>query len=398
VKVATAFSLQAGSELAVQEVIADIRQKLGAAPHLLLIYFTELHDGNVLVTQLKAAFPDCQITGCSSCQGIMTEAGYHSTEGRALACWALRDEKGAYGCALAPLTLSIEATVQGLLDQAMRRCERPGELPQLVWLHASPGHEERIMAAIETRLGRSVAIVGGSAAHNLRGQRCQLLTQDGCLQQGIAITLFYPDCQIATSFHSTYMPAGPRGIATRVEGRELLTIDHLPAAAVYNQWTQGCIANALSGGSVFAQTTLFPLARQGGLLSGVPYYKLSHPEEVTARGGLRLFTDIHEGEAVILMEGNRTGLLDRAVRSSNFTVGHADMEQLAALNIFCAGCMLTLSSAMEQVVDSLLLARQGVPFIGPYTFGEQGRFSGGENAHGNLMISTVVFYQKRDAA
>ena len=67
-------------------------------------------------------------------------------------------------------------------------------------------------------------------------------------------------------------------------------------------------------------------------------------------------------------------------------------------DIFCAGCMLTLSSAMEQVVDSLLLARQGVPFIGPYTFGEQGRFSGGENAHGNLMISTVVFYQKRDVA
>ena len=113
-KVATAFSLQAGSELAVQEVIEDIRQKLGAAPHLLLIYFTELHDGNALLTQLKAAFPECQITGCSSCQGIMTEAGYHSTEGRALACWALRDEKGAYGCALAPLPLLVVASIKGL--------------------------------------------------------------------------------------------------------------------------------------------------------------------------------------------------------------------------------------------------------------------------------------------
>jgi hypothetical protein len=74
------------------------------------------------------------------------------------------------------------------------------------------------------------------------------------------------------------------------------------------------------------------------------------------------------------------------------------MDQIAALNIFCAGCMLTLSSAMEQVVDSLSLAREGVPFIGPYTFGEQGRFSGGENAHGNLMISTVVFYRTKDVA
>jgi hypothetical protein len=398
VRVATAFSLQTGSELAVQQVIDDIRQKLGAAPHLLLVYFTEQHDGAVLLACLRAAFPGCQITGCSSCQGIMTEAGYHSQDGVALACWALRDDQGAYGCALAPLSDDIDGTVKILLDQAMRRCERPGELPQLVWLHASPGAEERIMTAIEARLGGSVAIVGGSAAHNLQGQGCQLLTQDGCMQQGIAITLFYPSCQVATTFHSTYMPAGPRGRVTRVEGRELLEIDHRPAAEVYNEWTQGCITDAIPGGSVFAQTTLFPLARQGGQLSGLPYYKLSHPEVVTLRRGLRLFTDIHEEETVILMQGNRSGLLDRAVRSSHFAFGPAGMDQIAALNIFCAGCMLTLSSAMEQVVDSLSLAREGVPFIGPYTFGEQGRFSGGENAHGNLMISTVVFYRTKDVA
>jgi hypothetical protein len=398
VRVATAFSLQTGSELAVQQVIDDIRQKLGAAPHLLLVYFTEQHDGAVLLACLRAAFPGCQITGCSSCQGIMTEAGYHSQDGVALACWALRDDQGAYGCSLAPLSDDIDGTVKILLDQAMRRCERPGELPQLVWLHASPGAEERIMTAIEARLGGSVAIVGGSAAHNLQGQGCQLLTQDGCMQQGIAITLFYPSCQVATTFHSTYMPAGPRGRVTRVEGRELLEIDHRPAAEVYNEWTQGCITDAIPGGSVFAQTTLFPLARQGGQLSGLPYYKLSHPEVVTLRRGLRLFTDIHEEETVILMQGNRSGLLDRAVRSSHFAFGPAGMDQIAALNIFCAGCMLTLSSAMEQVVDSLSLAREGVPFIGPYTFGEQGRFSGGENAHGNLMISTVVFYRTKDVA
>jgi hypothetical protein len=33
----------------------------------------------------------------------------------------------------------------------------------------------------------------------------------------------------------------------------------------------------------------------------------------------------------------------------------------------------------------------GKPFLGAFTFGEQGCFVGGENRHGNLMIATLVF-------
>ena len=394
-RVATAFSLHSQSECAVEELITTLNLTSKAPPRLVLVYFTEQHAGETLLALLRQAFPASQLMGCSSCQGIMTEAGYHSADGMAVACWALWDESGAYGCALSPLQDDIDAAVASLLDTAIQRSNRPGELPSLVWLHASRGCEEQVMAAIEQRLGNSVAIVGGSAAHNLQGQSGQLLTQDGCLSQGIALALFYPSCRVATQFHSTYMPAGPRGVVTRAEGRELLEIDHRPAAEAYNEWTHGLLSSVLPGSYVLAETTLYPLARQVGWQAGLSYYKLSHPEVVTERGGLRLFTQIHEGETVILMHGNRNGLLERAVRSSDFPLGPHEIEQIAALNIFCAGCMLTLDSAMDQVVDSWSLARQGMPFIAPYTFGEQGRFRGGENAHGNLMISTVIFFRER---
>ncbi len=32
-----------------------------------------------------------------------------------------------------------------------------------------------------------------------------------------------------------------------------------------------------------------------------------------------------------------------------------------------------------------------IPFITPFTFGEQGRLPHGELAHGNLMVSSVIF-------
>jgi hypothetical protein len=46
---------------------------------------------------------------------------------------------------------------------------------------------------------------------------------------------------------------------------------------------------------------------------------------------------------------------------------------------------------MDEVVDGLRLELGALPFLGSFTFGEQGCFVGGENRHGNLMILVVVF-------
>ena len=402
-KIATAFSLAVNTQDAIAELVATLQQALPAAPQVLLLYFTEQHDVAQLLACVRRAFPASQIMGCSSCQGIMTEAGYHSAQGWALAAWALCDVFGAYGSAGVACSgqdgASNESMAIAAVDLAMARSRRPGELPALVWLHASPGIEESVIRGIQHRLGGSVPIVGGSAADNSAAGRWHLLTQDGALTSGVAVTLFYPNCQIACAFHSAYMPAERHGLVTKAQGRELLEIDGVAAADVYNEWTQGAIAHARDGESIMDQTTLFPLAREVGVLAGVPYYKLSHPESVTARRGLRLFTEIQEGEEVILMQGNEADLLSRAVRSSDLTprdhraltLSHA----IGALNIFCAGCMLAIGPAMGLVVESLRDGLGGIPFIAPFTFGEQGRFTGGENAHGNLMISTVCFYQLR---
>lgn len=400
-KVATAFSLAARTQDAINELVTTLRSTLPAAPQLLLVYFTEQHDAALLVECLREHYPSTQIMGCSSCQGIMTASGYHSDDGRALAAWALFDAQGAYGSASIACVpsdpASLESAAVAAVDLAMSRSQRLGELPALICLHASPGIEESVIRGIQHRLGNSVPIVGGSAADNHMSGRWSLLTQDGVLNCGLAVTLFYPNCQIACTFHSAYMPAERRGRVTRAQGRELLEINGVAAADVYNEWTQGAITDVPEGGVIMSQTTLYPLAREVGVLAGLPYYKLSHPALVTAQRGLRLFTEIQEGEEVILMQGNEAALLSRAVHSSDLTPrDQRALNQgaaIGALNIFCAGCMLAIGPAMGQVVESLRDGLGGTPFIAPFTYGEQGRFHGGENAHGNLMISTVFFYQ-----
>ena len=406
-KIATTVSSARVTEAAADELLAFLASESNEAPQLLLVYFTEQHAGAALLSCLRAHLPQTRIMGCSSCQGVMTQKGYHAHEQGCVAIWALWDPKGAYGCAAVGYqqddASDIVAASRRAVDLALARAGRPGELPALIWLHATPGMEEQVIAGIQQRLGASVPIVGGSAADNGVKGRWQLLADDGCFDSGVAVTLFYPACRLICSFQSAYMKAGFSGIVTRAQGRELLEIDAELAADVYDRWTQGALsAAAQGGGSVMRYTTFFPLARQAGALAGVPYFKLSHPEAVTSRRGIRLFTEVAVGERVILMRGDGNTLVTQAGRASSFTpvLGYGDElgEPIGALNVFCAGSMMALGADMSQVVDSLRASVGSIPFIAPFTFGEQGRFSGGENAHGNLMVSTVLLCRSREVA
>jgi hypothetical protein len=66
-------------------------------------------------------------------------------------------------------------------------------------------------------------------------------------------------------------------------------------------------------------------------------------------------------------------------------------EVRGAMAIYCGGCMLAVRPRMDEVVAELRAALPGVPFLGAFTFGEQGQSVAGVNLHGNLMISVVVF-------
>jgi hypothetical protein len=46
---------------------------------------------------------------------------------------------------------------------------------------------------------------------------------------------------------------------------------------------------------------------------------------------------------------------------------------------------------MPRVVSGLNASLGGKPFLGGFTYGEQGCVVGRESVHGNLMVSSIVF-------
>jgi len=199
--IATSFSSHSDTNLAIREAIDSLTTKV-FKPQLVLAYFSEHYDVVLLRNALSEEYPDAQILACSSCQGIMTDEGYISDQGIAL--WSVSDHYG-------------------------ENSGRPGELPALILLHATPGHEEEVISGIESEVGGAVPIIGGSAADDLVAGQWNLFTHHQIAQKGVGIVVFYPSCQVSYSFHSGYASSGLSAIATRVEGREVIELDGRPA-------------------------------------------------------------------------------------------------------------------------------------------------------------------------
>jgi hypothetical protein len=396
-KIAAAAVTDPDAGRAARDCYSRIADELGGPPSLLLAHASVENDVPAIARVLAELAPGTCIHGATSCKGVMTRDGFFGYEGRGIGFWALRDEAGTYGTGMAEIGENPgDAGAESILA-ALEDAGRPGETPHLIWLTAAPGQEEAILAGIEGVVGHGVPIAGGSAADNTVSGDWLLFSGGVTSSNAVVASVFFPSVDLSFSFHSGYTPTSTKGVATKVHGRTILELDARPAAQVYDEWTGGSISGTLgAGGSVLELTTLHPLGRVVGNVGGSPYFQLSHPESVGVDGSMSLFTNIDQGDELVLMAGSLDSLITRAARVTQAAMDNAFMEEKdlsGALLTYCAGCMLTVGDQMDRVSESLARLLVTTPFLGLFTFGEQGCFIGGENRHGNLMISAVVFGQ-----
>jgi len=242
-------------------------------------------------------------------------------------------------------------------------------------------------------LGREVMIVGGSSADNDVSGKWGQFTNDGAAANSVVVSVLFPSSPVSCDYQSGYAPTQTHGKVTRVEGRRLYEIDGKPAASVYTGWTGVEVAGASGDDlSILAASTFFPLGRHTETLADVPFHLLAHPAVVHPDGSLSLFADVEPDETLWLMQGSADTLIARAGRvAASSREGLAGSGVSGALVIYCGGCMLAVQDRMEEVTQGVAQALGGAPFLGVFTFGEQGAPHGSETCHGNLMISCSSF-------
>ena len=335
----------------------------------------------------------------TSCLGALHCNAETAKANADISLFCIEDSQGAYGVGSAALynemTNQSEPFNAGAraLEQALANAARPYESPALIWCALPPGEEERILEGFASVVGEQVPIFGGSTADNtVEGNWCTA-TADTCGANTIAVCVLYPSTPLGLSYSSGYKPTETVFTVTSALGRNLAALNGQSASQIYNSATNNLIENELSGGQILGLTSSAPLGKPVELENGAFNYLLCHPDEVCLDGSLNVFSEVHEGDVLTLMEGNIDSLTSRAERviTNAIMLLPQNKTPVGVLMIYCAGCRLMVGDAIVPMIENLQLKFDGLPICGPFTFGEQGRFLDGKNRHGNLMISAVVF-------
>ncbi len=380
----------------INTIARQLTSELANPPGLVIASYSSLCDHGDIIRGLQAHFPDSAVMGASTCRGALTANGVVAFGKSNLALWGLCDEDGDYGVGFAATQGDVVAATQTALENALRQCGREGELPDLVWMHASPGQEESVVATIDQFFGGDVLIVGGSAADETLEANWTCFAGNDIGGEGVSVAVMFSSYEISTSFQSGYLPTERTGVATRCGGRTVFEIDHQPAATVYNQWADNLVdlnETALPA-NVLGSSTLSPLGIAVGDVSGIPYFSLVHPETYTEDLALTFFCEVQEGDTLTLMSGSVDNIVSRPGRVANEAIFHPEAGEgdiIGGLVVFCGGCLLAVEPRAGEISEHLNESMQNSPYLGCFTFGEQGCLIGGENRHGNLMISVTVF-------
>ncbi|MGX1924989.1 FIST signal transduction protein [Vibrio sp. NH-7] len=379
-----------------QEAIEELSNKICRTNLVSIIcYFTQNYGAEKLRLAFKNCFPQVSITGCSTCKGLMTERGLHF--GSVIGVIAIYDSNStAYGGGVVSIedTSVIEEATRAAIDVALRKAERVGEVPSFAIIHSTPGIEEKLISAFDNVFKTPIPIIGATAADNAIKGQWSIFNEDESTSQGISIQLLFPSKPLTTGFSAGYSPTKYQGLITKCQDREIIEIDHMPAQERYRGWISEYSGEDIPEWFKFQVVTQYPLGRIAGTLYNQPYFKLSHPINVTDEQGILLFTNVSQGDVVTLMSGDRQQLISRPARVIREARRQSELntQLTGAICVICAGAMLHLEEDMGKVYDKIKHEMGDIPFICPFTFGEQGRFINGDNGHGNLMISAATFY------
>lgn len=391
--VATAASVHSDSGLALREIARSLGMDRAGKPDFVTLHHGSARSVAALFPEAMKTFGTAALHGASSCLGVMTQHGVAFGKGDAMGAFAVWDPEGAYGTAMSTIGADPVADAAATIRKALARAGRPGEAPDLVWLTATPGEEEAILRGIKSVIGASALILGASAADNTVAGRWSVFSSDGVAEAGMVISVLFPSVPFGSCFESGYVSTELHGTVTAAEGRRLLRIDDRPAAEVFSEWTSGTILPPGAGSrSILSEATLSPLGRKQMEIGGIPVHCLLHPAIAHSDGSLDLFAEPEVGEKLWLMQGSYENLVQRAGRIAASSRAQIDTAPVAgALVVYCGGCMLAVRERMDEVAESIAQSLGGAPFLGVFSFGEQGEMPAGEAVHGNLMISCAAF-------
>ncbi|MDD5251610.1 MAG: FIST N-terminal domain-containing protein [Patescibacteria group bacterium] len=414
-EVGTGSSGNDDPKVAVEEAADMALKDKKMTPDFAAVFVNAGTDASAVFSELRQRFGE-QIKifgGTSSARAVMSDKGMIAIEGQGFSEEYRQARKGlvmmtvaskdiTFGVGTARISehaSSQEAGAAALREALKSIGKTEADKPNVILMTTIRPEEDNVMAGIEQVMGKDAVILGGTAG----GPNFAVFGKDGAYNDGVSIAVLFTDLPVGWTFSNSFDTPDLRyGVATKVDGMELIEIDHRPALDVLDEWLDGEITRIHSENSdprfVRDFLAVHPLYRKFMSADGQAYFIISHPwpkDEKMVGRTLMTATHIKEGETVFLGRGSLDQIMNGIANlpgTAKRNVGMDINEQpVLALGFVCNGALGALPEEERMKLPKLVgTATGGAPYLVVYSYGEQGHLPGYGNAHANLSASFLV--------
>jgi hypothetical protein len=315
-------------------------------------------DAPQALAELRSAFPDSALVGCSSAGEIHDHVVADGTLVVALAQFERTD------LLVASTRIGSAADSVAAGTRLGRKLIRARPRLVLVFSEGLAVNGTELVRGLSDALPRDTIIVGGLAADGDRFSRTWVLVDGKPVGGNIVAVALTGPLEIGVGSQGGWDTFGPERRVTRSTGNVLYELDGKPALALYKDYL-GELAAGLP-----ATALRFPLSIREAPDAGNPVVRtiLGIDEKTQS---LTFAGDIPNGWRAQLMRSNQDRLIAGAMRAAIDATASMSGAPALALAISCVGRRLVLGARTEEETEAALEALPpGSHQIGFYAYGE----------------------------
>jgi hypothetical protein len=367
--------------------VADLAELSGLQPQLVLVFgAVALINQPELLGNLRAAFPDAQLAGCSTAGEICDDG-------------VLEDQLVITGLRFDHSGITVVTTeLNGMSDSAdaglrlARQLDVPGLHDVLVFSQGVDVNGSALIDGFSKGLPAGVNLSGGLAGDGAAFQRTLTLsTQAISSRQIVAVGFTAPGIEFRYGSLHGWHPFGPAREITRCDGNVLHELDGAPALEVYKKYLGAYAKDLPSSGLLFPFEMLSMDHQTTGLIRTI----LSVDDE---HGSLTLAGDISQGCYLRLMHSTTDALVDGANDAAVSASSGPVVGQHLAVLVSCVGRKLVMGVRVDEELEAVTsVLGPNVCIAGFYSYGEISPSSGvGQCADLHNQTMTIAHLWERE--
>lgn len=350
---------------AVTEVVEQVRAGLaevGGPPRALALFATLDYDRELLVREVRGAFPDLPTVGSTVDAISSSSLGYHEDS---IALVAFCGERlRAVSVAARDLSLHPAGACAAVADAARSGAERLELAPQLclTFPESLSVSGATVLQGARVGLGDGVPVVGGTATDDLHFERVYQFFDGEVLHDSAPMLLLGGELSASWCGACGWYPVGTQGQVTAAEGPVLHRVGAESALAFYQRYLgEGILP---SGDNPLA---VYPAGDSDAFYLRAP---LSVDE---GDGTVTFFGPVPQGSRVRVTETCRDDILSAARQAAQWAGDGFEGEPRAALFFSCVSRKAHLGTRTANELDMLQeVTGSACPALGVYTYGEFG--------------------------